>query len=60
MIKKLFVPIVLLSSIGIWTAVASWLILKVIGSFTPLRVSEEEEYEGLDVVEHEERSYDLI
>ena len=60
MIKKLFVPIVLLSSIGIWTAVASWIILKVIGSFTPLRVSEEEEYEGLDVVEHEERSYDLI
>ena len=46
--------------IGIWTAVASWIILKVIGSFTPLRVSEEEEYEGLDVVEHEERSYDLI
>ena len=45
--------------IGIWTAVASWIILKVIGSFTPLRVSEEEEYEGLDVVEHEERSYDL-
>ena len=46
--------------IGIWTAVASWIILKVIGFFTPLRVSEEEEYEGLDVVEHEERSYDLI
>ena len=46
--------------IGIWTAIASWIILKVIGSFTPLRVSEEEEYEGLDVVEHEERSYDLI
>ena len=46
--------------IGIWTAVASWILLKVIGSFTPLRVSEEEEYEGLDVVEHEERSYDLI
>ena len=45
--------------IGIWTAIASWIILKVIGSFTPLRVSEEEEYEGLDVVEHEERSYDL-
>ena len=46
--------------IGIWTAIASWIILKVIGSLTPLRVSEEEEYEGLDVVEHEERSYDLI
>ena len=46
--------------IGVWTAVASWAILKLIGSFTPLRVTEEEEYEGLDVVEHEERSYDLI
>ena len=46
--------------IGIWTAIATWIILKVVGSFTPLRVSEEEEYEGLDVVEHEERSYDLI
>ena len=42
-----------------WTAVASWLILKLISSFTPLRVSEEEEYEGLDIAEHEERGYDL-
>jgi Amt family ammonium transporter len=45
--------------IGIWTAIASWIILKAIGSFTPLRVTEEEEYDGLDVVEHEERGYDL-
>jgi Amt family ammonium transporter len=45
--------------IGGWTVVASWLILKLISSFTPLRVSEEEEYEGLDIAEHEERGYDL-
>ena len=45
--------------IGLWTAIASWVILRLIGSFTSLRVSEEEEYEGLDVTEHEERSYDL-
>jgi Amt family ammonium transporter len=45
--------------IGLWTAIASWVILKFIGSFTSLRVTEEEEYEGLDVVEHEERGYDL-
>jgi Amt family ammonium transporter len=45
--------------IGIWTAIASWLILKLIGTFTSLRVSEEEEYEGLDIAEHEERGYDL-
>jgi Amt family ammonium transporter len=45
--------------IGIWTAIASWIILKAISSFIPLRVTEEEEYDGLDVVEHEERGYDL-
>ena len=46
--------------IGLWTAVASWMILRAISIFTPLRVTEEEEYEGLDIAEHEERSYDLI
>ena len=46
--------------IGLWTAVASWVILKILGSLMPLRVTEEEEYEGLDVTEHEERSYDLV
>jgi len=46
--------------IGLWTAAASWIILKVVGSLMPLRVTEEEEYEGLDVTEHEERSYDLV
>ena len=45
--------------IGLWTAIASWVILRLIGSFTSLRVSEEEEYQGLDVTEHEERGYDL-
>ena len=46
--------------IGLWTAEASWVILKILGSLMPLRVTEEEEYEGLDVTEHEERSYDLV
>ena len=46
--------------IGLWTAAASWIILKLLGSLMPLRVTEEEEYEGLDVTEHEERSYDLV
>ena len=45
--------------IGLWTAVASWVILKLVGLITELRVSEESENEGLDVTEHEERSYDL-
>ena len=45
--------------IGIWTGIASWTILKLISSLMPLRVTEEEEYEGLDIAEHEERGYDL-
>ena len=45
--------------IGAWTAVASWAILKLVALVTDLRVSEESENEGLDVTEHEERSYDL-
>ena len=45
--------------IGLWTAVASWVILKLVGLVTDLRVSEESENEGLDVTEHEERGYDL-
>tara|TARA_Y100001970_G_scaffold98563_1_gene123895 strand:+ start:41362 stop:42642 length:1281 start_codon:yes stop_codon:yes gene_type:complete len=45
--------------IGLWTALASWIILKILGSLMSLRVSEEDELEGLDVTEHEERSYDI-
>ena len=40
-----------------WTAVATWVILKVVGLITPLRVSEEDELEGLDLTQHEERGY---
>ena len=57
--EQLMIQLKGIAVIGAWTAVASWAILKLIGSFTPLRVTEEEEYEGLDVVEHEERGYDL-
>ena len=51
-----------LKGIGIifaWTAVATWRILKLISLVTDLRVSEDSEDQGLDVTEHEERSYDI-
>ena len=54
--------VIQLKGIGViflWTAVATWVILKLVGLVTDLRVSEESEDEGLDVTEHEERSYDL-
>jgi ammonium transporter, Amt family len=43
----------------IWTAVLTWGILKVIAKFLPLRVDEEEETEGLDLVSHEEKGYNF-
>ena len=45
--------------IGIWTAIVSWIILRTIGLFTDLRVTEEEEYEGLDKSLHDETGYNF-
>ena len=41
----------------IYTAVVSFILLKIIGMFTSLRVTEEAETEGLDIAEHGETAY---
>jgi Amt family ammonium transporter len=43
----------------LYTAVVTLIILKVVDALTVLRVSAEEETEGLDLVLHDERGYDL-
>ena len=43
----------------LWTAVATWVILKLVNLVTRLRVDEDDESMGLDLVSHEERAYDL-
>ncbi len=43
----------------VYTAVMTWLILKLVGLFSTLRADEESETKGLDIVEHEERGYNL-
>ncbi|MGK2872131.1 MAG: ammonium transporter, partial [Alphaproteobacteria bacterium] len=43
----------------IYTGVMSFIILKVIDVLVGLRVSEEEETEGLDIALHDERGYSL-
>jgi Amt family ammonium transporter len=43
----------------VFTAVVTWGILKLIDMMIGLRVSDEQELEGLDIVCHEERGYDL-
>ena len=41
----------------VYTAVVSFILLKIIGMFTSLRVTEEAETEGLDIAEHGETAY---
>lgn len=48
----------ILATLG-WCVVGSYVLLRVINIFLPLRVSAEEEEEGLDLVLHEESGYTL-
>ncbi len=41
----------------LWTAVATYAILKLVSRFVDLRVDEESETEGLDLVSHDEKGY---
>ena len=43
----------------VYTSVISWILLRVVNVFVPLRVDQEDETAGLDVVLHDERGYDL-
>ena len=43
----------------VWTAVVTFAILKLVAMFVDLRVSEESETEGLDLVSHDEKGYNL-
>ena len=42
-----------------WCGIATWVILKAVNAVLPLRVSAEQENEGLDLVLHDERGYSL-
>ena len=42
-----------------WTAILTFVLLKIVNAITPLRVSEDDEQRGLDLVLHDERGYDL-
>jgi Amt family ammonium transporter len=44
----------------VFTAVVTWVILKVVDAMVGLRVTSDEEQEGLDITQHEERGYDNL
>ena len=43
----------------VWAGVASYVLLKITQAIVGLRVSTDDEIEGLDITSHGERSYDL-
>lgn len=44
---------------AVWSGVGTFVLLKLIGLFVPLRVTPDQETEGLDLALHEERGYSL-
>ena len=59
LMDQLIIQIIGIVVIGLWTAVMSYGILKVLSYFVPIRVSLDEENEGLDINEHNEQGYSL-
>ncbi|MXX15720.1 MAG: ammonium transporter [Gammaproteobacteria bacterium] len=57
--SQVWVQLVGVVATVLWTAVATWVILKLVNLVTRLRVDEDDESMGLDLVSHEERAYDL-
>lgn len=43
----------------VYSGVLTWGVLKLVGLLLPLRVTAEDEAQGLDITEHDERGYDL-
>ena len=44
---------------GIYTAIVSFVLLKLVGAITPLRATEDDETMGLDLSQHNEQGYNL-
>ena len=57
--SQLAVQVITVAGVAIWSAVATFVLVKIIGAVTKPRVGREQEIEGLDVVSHGERAYDL-
>ena len=49
--------IVMVVSVGAFTAICTFIILKIIDVIIGLRVTQDEEQEGLDISQHGEKAY---
>ena len=58
-LNQLMIQLLGIAIIFIWTAVFTWIILKLISYITGLRVNDETESQGLDLMSHGERGYNM-
>lgn len=56
---QLCIQILAVSSILLWSGILSWILLKIIDSVVGIRVSVQDETEGLDISQHNEQGYNL-
>jgi Amt family ammonium transporter len=57
--KQFWVQVVGVAATVAWSAVLTYIILKLVGGMVGLRVSKDRETEGLDITSHGERGYNL-
>lgn len=57
--EQLKVQVIGIVSVLVYTAVITWILLKIVDVLVGLRISPEDETEGLDISAHEERGYDI-
>ena len=55
--KQLWIQFIAVAASWIYSAVATWIVLKIVNIFVPLRVTEKEEAMGLDASQHAEVAY---
>ena len=58
-LNQLMIQLLGIALIFVWTAVLTWIILKIISHITGLRVDDETESHGLDLMSHGERGYNM-
>jgi len=59
MLHQVTVQLTGVVSTFVYTAIVTYVLLKIVNLILPLRVDAEEETEGLDIVSHDERGYDF-
>jgi Amt family ammonium transporter len=57
--KQVMVQLTGVLAVGAWSGIATWVLLKLSDAVTGMRVTGDEETEGLDTVEHNEKGYNL-